>query len=558
MLNLTWQNIPRILDSGISLSSSLILAQEATGTGKWFKVAQDQVTALLTDVKGLVFAIITLIVGYLIAWFISRMVVNVLHRTSLDNRLAAWVRSGPEEAEAVPVEQWISTIVFWVIMIFVLVAFFNQLNLTGVSEPLNNFLNQIMLFLPQVGGAAIWLIVAWFLATVVQMTVSRGLQALRLDERLNQGVGTTAEDSHLELSTTLANALYWFIFLLFLPPILEALGLQQALEPIQNLLDQILAALPKILKAVLIGGAGWFLAQVVRRIVTNLLVATGADRLGNRFGMNRGAGSQPLSGIVGTIVYVLILIPVATAALKALEIDAVSEPAIGMLTQILQVIPQIFTATVILIVAYILGQFVNDLVTSILTGLGFNNIFTWLGIQEGTTKAPATPSELESEQQTVIQTKGAPGRTPSELVGIVVLVGIMLFATVTATDVLKLAALTEIVNQIIVIAGRVLFGVIILAIGLYFANLAFHLITSSRTRQSNLLGQAARLGIIIFVGAMALQQMGIASDIVNLAFGLFFGAIAVSIALAFGLGGRDIAAEQIRGWLSSLKDNQNS
>jgi hypothetical protein len=52
---------------------------------------------------------------------------------------------------------------------------------------------------------------------------------------------------------------------------------------------------------------------------------------------------------------------------------------------------------------------------------------------------------------------------------------------------------------------------------------------------------------------MALQQMGVATNIVNLAFGLLVGAIAVAIALAFGLGGRDIASEQIREWLGSFK-----
>lgn len=554
-INFTWQDIPQSLDSGTFSPSSLIVAQ-GLDTGKWLDVAQTQVMALLTDVKSLVFAIITLVVGYLIAWGISKLVVNLLHRTNIDNRMAAWIGGRPNDPDGVPIEKWISGIVFWILMVFVLVAFFNQLNLTAVSEPLNNFLNQIMLFLPQVGGAAIWLAIAWALATVVRMTVSRGLQALRLDERLNQGVGAT-EDTQLQLSETLANALYWFIFLLFLPPILEVLQLQQALQPVQNLLDQILAALPKILKAVLIGGIGWFLAQVVRRIVTNLLAATGADRLGQRFGMDRNAGGQPLSGMIGTIVYVLILIPVATAALNALEINAISEPAILMLNQILGAIPQIFTATVILVAAYMIGQFVSELITSLLTSLGFNNIFTWLGVEQHSATATSESSQETDEQATVIQEKPAEGRTPSELVGIVALVGIMLFATVTATDVLKLTALTDIVNQIIVIAGRVLFGVIIFAIGLYFANLAFNLISSSRTRQSNLLGQAARLGIIIFVSAMALQQMGIGSDIVNLAFGLFFGAIAVSIALAFGLGGRDIAANEIRGWLSSLKDDQN-
>jgi len=166
---------------------------------------------------------------------------------------------------------------------------------------------------------------------------------------------------------------------------------------------------------------------------------------------------------------------------------------------------------------------------------------------------PETEATAPTDTPPTIPTR-LPQRTPSELAGIIVLVGIMLFAAVTATDILGLAALTLILNQIIVIAGKVLIGMIVFAIGLYFANLAHDLIVSSGTRQSSLLAQSARIAIIIFVGAMALQQMGIASDIVNLAFGLLLGAIAVAVAIAFGLGGRDVAGEQLRNFLSKFRD----
>jgi hypothetical protein len=132
----------------------------------------------------------------------------------------------------------------------------------------------------------------------------------------------------------------------------------------------------------------------------------------------------------------------------------------------------------------------------------------------------------------------------------------MLFATVAAVDVLEITALTAIVSGIVLIAGRILAGLIVFAIGLYLANLAFNLIISSGSRQSKFLAQAARIAIIALVIPMALQQMGIAGDIVNLAFGLLLGAIAVAIALAFGLGGRDIAAGQVREWLDSFKQNR--
>lgn len=142
-------------------------------------------------------------------------------------------------------------------------------------------------------------------------------------------------------------------------------------------------------------------------------------------------------------------------------------------------------------------------------------------------------------------------KTPSEIVGLIALVAIVLFGVVTATEILQLEQLTLIVRAIMEIAAQVLVGVIIFAIGLYIANLAYRLIKSSGA--SGMLAQAARIVILVFVGALALAQMGVAPSIVNLAFGLLLGAVAIAIAVAFGLGGRDVAGEQLKEWLSDLK-----
>lgn len=520
---------------------------------------------LLLNVIG---AILILVIGWIVAIIAASVTRGLLNRTNLDNRLAAWVTGRHDAESAPPIEKWASSFVFWLIMILVLVAFLEKLQLTVVSQPLNNFVNQILSFLPKLGGAAILLGVAWVLATVVKLVVTRALQAFGLDERLNQQTGERSQPEQLALSQTLANTLYWFIFLLFLPSILSTLELQGTLQPVQALLNEILAILPNILAAVVIGFAGWLVAQIVRRIVTNLLAATGTDQIGRRFGLSQTTGGQSLSWIIGTIVYVLILIPTAIAALNALKIQAISAPATAMLQQILTTIPQILTAGLILAFAYFLGKFISDVVRSILTGLGFNNIFYWLGLQAQPyvyivpTPPPPVDSYVEasvppaSEHALVHRTPTVTNRTPSEIAGIVVLVGIMLFATVAATNVLQIPALTALVSGITVGLGHVLAGIVVFAVGLYLANLAFNLITSTGTRQARILGQTARISIIILVSAMALQQMGIASDIVKLAFGLLMGAIAVAIALAFGLGSRDIAAAQIREWVASFKEEK--
>jgi hypothetical protein len=321
------------------------------------------------------------------------------------------------------------------------------------------------------------------------------------------------------------------------------LGLESTLAPLQGLLDKVLLILPNLFAAALMGVVGWFIAQVVRRLVTNLLMATGADQIGEKFGLSSTAGRQSLSWILGTIAYIAILIPAAIAALNAAKIDAISTPAIAMLDQVMMLLPKLLGASIILTLAYMVGEFVSGLVTNVLTGFGFDNVLSWLGLDS---MISATPVDAEGETP-------AQSKTPSQLIGTVSLVAIMLVAALTAVDILEIGALTSVVGIILAIAGQVLVALVIFAVGLYFSNISYKALSSSGTRQSKILGQAARIIILVLVGAMALEQMGIATNIVNLAFGLLVGGISVAIAIAFGLGGKDIAGEQVKAWLDSMK-----
>jgi len=601
-----WQDITQLMGASMLPRVQQVLAQTtAAGAGtpvqpgvavqSGVNYVQGLLQNLIQFIPNLLAALLILVVGLVIAAIARGVTRGILNRTDIDNRIAAGVMGGRADNSNLPrVENVISGLVFWIIVLFTIVAVLQALNLEAVSRPLNIFLNQVIGFLPKLVGAAILLAVAWLVASLVKLVATRGLHALRLDERVNQQpAGTTRQPNQLSLSETVGTALYWFIFLLFLLPILNALDLNQALQPVQSLISQILSIVPNILAAVLIAAVGWFFATIVQRIVTNLLTTTGIDQLGTRVGLRQTTSGQTLSGIVGTIVYVLILIPIAIAALNALRIDAISVPAIAMLQQILNALPGIFTAALVLIVAYFLGQFVSDLVTSILTSLGFNNIFSALGLPSTprrrvspppATRAPETGfSVTQTEQRTVIPPQMSTGtpltsrtpeqrtvlqpetstaaqltpRTPSEIVGIITFVGIMLFATVAAVNILNIAALTVLVTGIVVVLGRILAGLVVFGIGLFLANLAFNIITSSGDPQAQILGQIARIAIIALVSAMALQQIGIASDIVNLAFGLLLGALAIAIALAFGLGSRDIAAQQVRELLDSFKQQRN-
>ncbi len=549
-MNETWQMIGAISGTQM-MNNHWLVAQVATpnisttGVENFVRQTSGTVGAFVPSLLG---ALVTLLIGWIIALVVSTVVRNLLKRTDLDNRLGGMITGGSRQK--MNTEKLVGDVVFWLIFLFAVLAALDALKLNSVAQPLNNVLNQVLAFLPKLGSAAILAGIAWLLATVIREIVIRvsGSVMPAMSRRLAVG------ENQVLPSETLGNALYWFVFLFFLPLILDVLDLRGPLAPVQNLLNDILSALPNIFKAGLIGVVGWFVARIVRELVTNLLAAAGTERLASRIGLNRAAPGQSLSGLLGTIVYLMVLIPTAVAALDALQIPSISGPATSMLQQVLNTIPQILTAAGILGVAYVVSQFVGDLVTNLLAGLGFNNILQVLGLN--TLHDATQPNSTSATTPGALIEPTTPKQTPAEIAGVVARIGVILVAAVAATDVLGIPALTNLVDGLLLISGKVLSGIVVFAIGLYLANLAQRVVSSSGTHQAHVLGQVARLAILAFVGAMALQQMGIASSIVNLAFGLLLGAIAIAMAISFGLGGRDVASEQLRDWMSGFRDKR--
>ena len=102
--------------------------------------------------------------------------------------------------------------------------------------------------------------------------------------------------------------------------------------------------------------------------------------------------------------------------------------------------------------------------------------------------------------------------------------------------------LADIFSKFTIFLGQVTFGVIVIAIGFYLSNVVAKLIAKSSAPEASILAAVSRVAILILGFAMGLQQMGIAEDVVIIAFGLVLGAISIAAGLAFGLGGKDSAA----------------
>ncbi|GAA6142487.1 mechanosensitive ion channel [Hydrogenophaga sp. 5NK40-0174] len=409
---------------------------------------------------------------------------------------------------------------FWAILLFTLMAVFNQLNLTVVSGPFSAMMTEIMEYAPKLGAGLILAVVAWVVASIVRSVSKKALDSTSLDEKL-------AKEADMKpVGQGLSNALFWLVILLFLPIILGALGMHGLLTPLTSMLDKVLSFLPNILTAVVIGGVGWIVATVLRNVVTNLSATAGIDKLGAT------AGADPkvkFSNIAGLLAFIVVFVPSLISALDALQIEAISGPATNMLDEFMSAIPDIFGATAIVVVTWFVASFVSKLLATLLASIGFDTFPERIGMAKPFEKTPA-----------------------STVVGRVVFFFAMLFAAVSAANVLGFVQVSAIVSTFILFGGDILLGSAILIIGFWLSNVAYNAIKSAGSEGSSTAANIARYAILALVLAMGLRAMGIADDIVNLAFGLTLGAIAVAVALSFGLGGREAAGKLMDHWLSKF------
>jgi len=464
-------------------------------------------------------AIGVLVVGWFVAILLRAGTRRLLGVVGLNERIAS---STDNEINA---EAWGASGVFWIVMLLVLIAFFNVLNLEIVSAPLQALVTKVFEFGPSLFAAAVLAILAWVLASLARGLISGALAKTTLDEKISK------EADMKPVSHSIGDVLYWLIILLFLPAILGTLQMEGILVPVQGMVDKILAMLPNIFAAGLIGLVGWFVAKILRDLVQNLLGAVGFDSLGEKAGLT---GKVSLSQLAGLLVFIFVFVPALVAALNTLQIEAISAPATDMLGAFMAAIPDIFAAVIILSIAVVLAKFISGLVASLLDGLGANSLPERFGL---TTVAESNFSL-------------------AKFVGKVVSVFIILFASVEAANQLGFAQVSDIVSTLIEFAGQILLGGIILTAGFWLAGLAHTAVLRVSGDDAAPVAGILRAAIIGLVLAMGLRAMGIADDIVNLAFGLVLGAVAVAFALSFGLGGREAAGKQMEHWLANLRKSK--
>jgi hypothetical protein len=393
---------------------------------------------------------------------------------------------------------------------------------------------QLMQWGPKILIAILIIVATWLVARAVKWMLQK---AIDRSPALKKHVTGTPEETIGHQLGTIAKLIIWLVGIM---AALKFLGVGQILAPVNALTLEIFEFLPHLIAAGLIFFVGLIIARIVRRLTETVLIATNVDGLLARIGIGDTTGTArtdpnavppgaapgstraSVARAVGVLFYALIIIPFAIAALQALEISSIAGPATDMLNQILAAIPRIVAAALWIGIAFIAARFLKTVIEAILPPTGFDDAIRSTGV------LPATAF-------------------PSRIVASIAMLAVILAASIEAARQLGGDDVAVFLAQITALGGKVIFGSLIIVVGIFLARIIANLVGSG-TGEGGFAQTIVRYAIITLFTAIGLTFMGLADQIVMLAFGLILGSAAIATAIAFGLGGREAAARVLDSW----------
>lgn len=268
----------------------------------------------------------------------------------------------------------------------------------------------------------------------------------------------------------------------------------------------------------------WILATLARNVLQALLSATNVDE---RLGLGE---NKPITNSVGMVAFFGIILLLLPSVLNALELNEISEPINKIVNQITGYVPSLFSGIILFAIGYLVASIVQKVLSNVLSTIGTDKLLSKLGYSGGDLIA---------------------GKPLSVVISYIAMATILVIIGAEAIKVLQLEFISDLSTGFVDGYFNILAAVIIFCVAIYVANIVGQLIEP----KSAFWARFARLAILVFLGAVALQKANISSltnetfqyaitaSIIAAAF-----AIGVGGAIALGLGGRDKAKSIVEKW----------
>lgn len=389
---------------------------------------------------------------------------------------------------------------------------------------MNDLINKLTEFLGPAGSGALGhalvglaiLVIGLFVVKFFVGIFKRMLTSVSVLHR-TQPDGTT-----VDLASPIASLVKAVLTIFVLMAVLQHFGLTDVLEPLKNMVSKFTESVPNIIGAGVIAYAGWIIAKIVSQ-----LAGVGLAKVDKQLAERTGNEDISISKFGAALIFAVILLPIVVSALGVLNIPAISDPASSMIQKLMAAVPNIVGAVIILLVVFFAAKFVVFIVSGLLEGANINALPLKMGMEGLFTES----------------------FTPTRLVGFAIMFFSMVAAATAAVNILGIDIISEVFARVLEFGGGILVGGVILIIGNFLSTIAFAKLSG---HGSSGVANIARIAILGLVLAMGLKAMGLADNIVTMAFGFTLGSVAVATALAFGLGGRDAAKQIADGWAQRI------
>jgi len=361
-------------------------------------------------------------------------------------------------------------------------------------------------------AAAAILVVGVIISYVLRGLVSGGIN--------RTGIGKKAATTGGNIGNSIGKAVFWLAILYTLFLALSRVGLGSYFGPVENLFENISNFVPSLIGAGFTAFIGYIIAKVAGNATTSVLDAAQVDNLAARTGVASAAGSKgSIASALGKLVFVLIIVPVAIAALEILNIDSVSGPLSDMLNGFLNYIPELVAAALVLAASIFIGRFISNFLQSFLPSLGFDR----------------------SVNEVMMLDDGEGLKTsPSKAAGYVAFLIIFVIGISAAVDILGNRSLTDAFGAVQEFGGQLLKAAVLIIIGVFLANLVGRFMGSVISPRIAEMFKYVAMTLFVFLGLSTLDPDG---QIIPRAFTAILFAGAAGAALAFGWGGREWAGK---------------
>lgn len=296
--------------------------------------------SLLDKVPNILFAIILLVLAFVVAKVVRSLVTKLLNLPKVE-KLLGKIGIKPETTKTA--KDFIAKLAYFITFIVFLPGVLDKLEMHSVSTPISNLASDFISFIPKLISAGIILAIGIFIAKIVKDLLTPVLKATKIDS-LQEKSGIKATEK-TALSSIIVNLIYGFILLIVISAALDKLEITSISGPTNAIVSSIFAAIPNILSAVVIIALGIFISNLVTNLLETFLAGVGADTVIEKI-TGSPAKKIVLSKLIATIVRCIMIGIFLIQGINVLGLPVLT----GIGQMIISYIPTALSIALILIV----------------------------------------------------------------------------------------------------------------------------------------------------------------------------------------------------------------